>query len=163
MIDTRRLKQTKKISAEQAQARLENLCARAEHCSFEIEQKLRKWGIDESNSCRILENLKVHKFIDDKRYAAAFVNDKVKFARWGKQKIISALYAKKIDRSIILDVIDNIEEDEIELNLIEILRQKSKTITDVKTFQGRTKLFRFAISRGYSSEMISRIIRHHFA
>lgn len=44
---------------------------------------------------RIIDRLVVEKFIDEERYCRAFVNDKFRFAKWGKMKITQALYMKK--------------------------------------------------------------------
>ena len=41
------------------------------------------------------------KYIDDKRYAAAFANDKIKFSHWGKIKVAYALRQKNIPQQFI--------------------------------------------------------------
>ena len=47
--------QKKQITEQQALSKLTGLCARAEHCSGEMLDKLRQWRIDEEAQDRIME------------------------------------------------------------------------------------------------------------
>ncbi len=67
------------------------LCSRAEYCESQIEEKLRRWGADEEETARIIAKLIDEKYIDNERYCRAFVNDKFRYAHWGRMKIRQAL------------------------------------------------------------------------
>ena len=71
--------QKKQITEQQALSKLTGLCARAEHCSGEMLDKLRQWRIDEEAQARIMEYLIKNKFVDDERYTRFFINDKISF------------------------------------------------------------------------------------
>ncbi|HEX5112803.1 MAG TPA: RecX family transcriptional regulator, partial [Saprospiraceae bacterium] len=60
-------------------------CAKAEHCTQDVVSKLNAWKVDESEVESILEQLRNENFINDARYAKAYVNDKWKLDRWGKK------------------------------------------------------------------------------
>ena len=62
-------------------------CAKAEHCTQDVVAKLKSWGISGLESEEIIERLKKENFINDARYAKAYVNDKWKLDHWGKKKI----------------------------------------------------------------------------
>ena len=59
--------------------RLTTLCSQAEHCSWEMTEKMRKWGIDEAAQARIMAYLLKERFVDDTRYCRAFVREKIKY------------------------------------------------------------------------------------
>ena len=83
------------LTDEEALNRVASYCSTAEHCRAEINEKLQRWGIAYDTIARILDRLESEKFIDDERFCRAFVNDKFRFAKWGKMKIAQGLYMKK--------------------------------------------------------------------
>ena len=150
--------QRKPLTAERALVRAEELCVRAERSSGEIMKKLRQWGIPASEARDIVDSLIQRRFIDDRRFCRAFVRDKVNFARWGRRKIAIALYEKGLDRDISAEALADIDSETYESNLRHIIELKRRTLTEPDTFDGRTRLFRFAASRGFEPELIRRFI-----
>ena len=142
--------------------RLVELCARAEHCEFELRQKLYRWMVSASDADTIINSLKHRRFLDDQRFTRAFVRDKIQYARWGKRKIALALAAKRIERDTVAEALDDIDQSDYENNLAELLKAKARTIDDAKTYDGRTKLFRFAASRGFEPDLVAKYIRKLF-
>lgn len=149
----------KTISPQNALIRLEELCSRSEQCTGEARKKLFDWGISSSDAEKIVESLVKRRFIDDRRYCSAFVRDKLMFAHWGKRKIMLSLIQKRIGRDIINDTLDSIDENEYERILKKIVLTKARTIKDADTYEGRTRLFRFAVSRGFEPSLVAKTIR----
>lgn len=147
--------QRKPITPEMAQLRLEALCAASERSTFELQTKLRTWGLTPADSERIINSLISNRFVDDARFARAFVNDKFRFSGYGRIKIRILLSAKRIDRATIDEAIQSIDPDEYLEKLRHILKVKATHIPDFNTFEGRTKLFRFGLSRGFESTLVS--------
>ncbi len=152
-------KNKKPLSPDAARVRAEELCARAEHSSGEILDKLMRWGIAPSEARRIVDAMISTRFIDDARFARAFVNDKILFARWGKRKIALALYQKRVPRDIIDEALQEVDPDQYLAALQAVLAAKRRTIADPDTYEGRTKLFRHALSRGFESDLTARTIK----
>lgn len=146
------------ITPQNALTRLETLCARSEQCTHDIRQKLYKWGISSSDSGKIIKSLTDRKFIDDNRFAEAFVRDKFRFSKWGRLKIVQALSLKHIPRHIINDALELIDPDDYETTLISSISQKAKSIDMPDSFEGKTRLFRFMASRGFEPSLIIKII-----
>lgn len=148
------------VSPLKATERLEALCMRAERCTGELREKLRGWGVDSNDADKILQHLIDTRFVDDRRFAEAFVRDKVRIAHWGRIKVRHAMYIKRIEKSIIADAMSSIDDDEYYNILLNLLHTKVKVhphlLGDIK---GRTKLYRFAISRGFESELITRAVK----
>jgi regulatory protein len=152
------LKSRRPVSVEEAVARLESLCARAEHCTFELREKLWQWGIPAAEGEKIINQLKKTRYVDDARFARAFVNDKVRFARRGRLRIKQALEMKRIDAQIIADALDEIDQELYSLNLAYIIKQKAETIDDLSDINTRMKLLRFAVARGYEPSLAVKAI-----
>lgn len=153
------MKNAGQLTAAQALSRLEALCAKAEHSTGELRRKLFQWHIPKSEADRIIASLSERRFVDDRRFARAFVRDKIAFARWGRLKIRAALSAKGVSADIIREALDSIHEKEYVKTLASLIAAKSRTINDADTFEGRTRLFRYAVSRGFEAELVGRIIR----
>mgnify|MGYP001032491233 CR=1 FL=1 len=153
------LKQRRPITPEKALERLESLCARSEQASGELLRKLRSWGISGSKADEIISSLTDRRFVDDERFAGAFVRDKVRYARWGRRKIRQALYQKGIASEIISKALAEIDEDEYESVLAAILSAKARTAYDITTYEGRTQLYRHGLSRGFEPDLVARLLR----
>jgi regulatory protein len=139
--------------------RAAGLCSQTEYCSSEITEKLKRWGLLSEDINIIIEKLIIEKYIDDDRFARAYVKDKFKFNRWGRQKIIFMLQGKKIPSDIIKTACSEIEEDDYLERLEELLISKLKSIKSDNPFEKRNKLMRFAMSRGFEPELINKTLR----
>lgn len=150
----------KPITTQAALVKAEELCARAEHSSGEILEKLRRWGVPSERAGQIIDSLIDRRFIDDARFARAFVRDKLEYAGWGRRKIALHLCQKRVARSIINEALDEIDEDAYLRRLATLLARKAAQIGDeATTYEGRTRLFRWAASRGFEPDAISKAMR----
>lgn len=148
----------KEITEQQALSRLMALCARGEHSSGEMLQKMRLWGLADEVQARIMERLTKDRFVDDERFARAFVNDKIKYNQWGRRKIEQALWAKGVDRDVQQRVLDAVDDEEYIKVLRPLLRSKERSITARNEFERQMKLIRFAQSRGFSMAEIEKCL-----
>ena len=133
-------------------------CSTSERCLSEVREKLRNWGIEADGQERILKRLIDERFVDESRFAAAFVKDKFRFNQWGRIKIRIMLQQKKVDTHLIEDAMELINEEEYHDCLVSILIQKRKTLKDKDTMQLKAKLYRFAASRGFESDVIFKVV-----
>ena len=70
-------------------------CSKAEHCIDDVRQKLWTWKVPTEEHDDIINTLIDNNFINEQRYAEAFVKDKFRFNHWGRIKISLMLRAKK--------------------------------------------------------------------
>ncbi len=149
----------KQVQSEQeAFLRLATLCAQAEHCEKEIRDKMKRWELDEAIQEKVISHLRKERYIDDERYARAFVKDKIRYNKWGRKKIEQALWLKQIDQDIQQRVLDEIDESEYLNVLKNLLKQKRKTIKAESNYEFNQKLMRFALSRGFDFSIIRQCI-----
>ena len=79
-----KIERTKRTrTPEQALKALMRLASRAEKSSGDAMRLMAGWGVEPSQRRAVLEKLVGMKFIDDRRYAEAFVRDKMRFSGWG--------------------------------------------------------------------------------
>lgn len=148
----------KEITEQQALSKLMTLCARSEHSSGEMLQKLRLWNIDDEAQARIMARLIKEKFVDDERYTRAFVSDKIRYNQWGRRKIEQALWAKGVDKAIQQRILDETDENEYLAVLRPLLKSKARGISARNDFERQMKIIRFAQSRGFSMQQIEQCI-----
>jgi len=146
--------QRESITPDKALIRLEELCVRAEHCTSELQLKLRNWHIAKDAAEAIISSLQKRRFVDDARFAVSFVRDKYRYARWGRVRIRMQLRAKRIDPDIIEYAIAEIDEEEYLGILTSILKAKARTLPEAASYGSRAKLFRFAMNRGFEPSLI---------
>lgn len=149
----------KQITEENALARMETLCARSEHCTYEALSKLRGWGITGEAAERIVNALTDNRFIDDSRFARSYVNDRYRFSGHGRYKIRLALAAKRLPRDIIDSALEEIDPDIYRDNLRKLLRSRAARANGLDSFDGRTRLYRYGISRGYESGLVAEALK----
>jgi regulatory protein len=130
------------------------MCSKSETCSFDIHEKLKAWGLDEDNLLAVLSQLKEEKFIDDERFARAYVKDKFRFNHWGKQKIEFMLRSKRINPEILALAFDEIEDEGYADELLKLISDKLRTIKAKDKYDLRNKLMRFAMGKGFESGKI---------
>lgn len=132
-------------------------CARREYCTADIRRKaLQRLEFDAAGAEAVVSALLEQGFVDDRRYAAAFAREKSGLSGWGPVKIRTALLARQIPREVVLDALGEIDPDRASARLEKVLSVKWKTLCDDP--QGRLKLIRFALSRGYDYEPVKPLI-----
>ena len=83
---------------DEALAALMRLCARAEKSEGDARRLMRGWGVAEKDAEQVLGRLVRDRFIDDSRYAEAFVREKLRLSGWGEYKIRTALQRKGVSK-----------------------------------------------------------------
>ena len=148
----------KQKTEQEAYLTLAALCAQAEHCQWEMVEKMRKWEIPEEAQARIMERLVKERYVDDERFARAFAKDKVRYNKWGRRKVEQALWQKHIDEDIRKNVLNGIDDEEYLSVLRPLLKQKRKSIKAQNDYELNQKLMRFALGRGFTFDIIKQCI-----
>lgn len=127
-------------SSDKLYAKISRYCAYQERSSGEVRQKLRLLGADSNTAGKLLERLADDNFINEERFARAYVRGKFRINGWGRLKIKNGLRAKGVDENLIRTVLTQ------EIDAAEYADLLHKTVSEkgVKT----------AISRGFEPGMI---------
>ncbi|MCR4910440.1 MAG: RecX family transcriptional regulator [Bacteroidales bacterium] len=140
-------------AAKKLLGRLQNLCAKQECCSADMLQKaLKALDFDRAAAQEVVDALVKDKYVDDARYAAAFAREKASITGWGPIKIRYALAGKGIKGDTVDNALEEIDPGRADAKLRKLLENKWKTLREDP--QGKLKLIKFALSRGYEYESI---------
>ena len=145
-------------TAEQALASLMRLCARAERSSGDAMRLMATWLVPEADRQGVLQRLIKDRFIDDSRYAEAFVREKSNLSAWGEYKIRTALRCKGIADEIINSALQQMPAEQNLERLTERLKRKIRTIKYDTTYQLKTKLIRHALSLGFTMDDVLKCV-----
>lgn len=152
-------------SVERALESLMQSCARSERCISDIRRSLYRWRMNKEDYEPIIERLIREKFVDEERYAQAYVREKMNCSGWGRRKVELGLRAKGIPNGIIAEALKQIEPerqaDKLELMLYRrLLREQEKA---KETYDLRARLFRWATGRGYDYSDIQEVLERIMA
>ena len=137
--------------------RMMALCSRREYCRKDILKKvMTALDGDAAKAEEVVGKLVEERYVDDRRYAAAFARDKASIAGWGAAKIRYMLAAKGVDREIIASALEEVDVSRADARLEKLMENKARSLKDDP--QRRMKLLRFGVGRGYGYEEVSSMI-----
>ena len=148
----------KYISYQKALNKAMYLCSKAEKCKADIRKKLFDWKANPEEYDKIISELEKQKFIDEERYVKYYVRDKFEFNKWGKIKIRTMLFQKNIPGKLINSELKKIPEQKYLETLKYLIEQKRKSIKTEDVYREKSKLLRFAASKGFEADLILSIL-----
>ena len=129
-------------------------CARQECSRRDISTKLVGKGATAAEAREVVDRLVGEGFIDDARYARAFVADKFRFEHWGRVKISYMLHLKGLPDNVVDDALQQIDEAQYAETLKDFLEGKLRTVRAATPYALRQKVARAAISRGFEPDLV---------
>ncbi len=151
-------RERKPKSAQQALQSLMRLCARSEKSSGDALRLMQQWQVPQAERQGVLERLVKERFIDDGRYAEAYVREKSRLSGWGARKIAMQLRQKGVSQAIIDEALGQLDSN-VELpRLVEKLRRKIRTTKYTSDYELRGKLMRYALSLGFDYDIAQRAV-----
>lgn len=174
----------KSYTVKEAQKYLEHFCAYQERTHQEVEQKLYKMGMVQEARDAIILFLLQHDFLNEERYAKAFVSGKFRIKKWGRIKIKQVLKQKGVSAANITLGLDEIDEkdyletiqklqqaqfDKLKARLnpslsiekkysIEPLAKQDTTLSAQESFEVKQKVIRYLQQKGYELALIYEIM-----
>lgn len=145
---------------QEAFARLAALCARAEHSTGEMRQKMRRWQMDDDAQQEVIDALVDAHFVDDARYCRMYIDDKMKFNKWGPRKIEQGLALKGVPHHTIDEGMAQIPAQAFDDLLRPLLDAKARSVKAATPYERQRKLMAFAMGRGFTPDTIMRCIGH---
>lgn len=146
------------LTEAQAMNRAAALCSRSEQAPGDIRTKLRNWGLDSQSAEQVLHDLTEQGFLDEHRFARAFVKDRFAFNGWGKIKISYQLRLKGVPDDVIDEAMGAIDDEQYRQRLTELLRAKWRSVSDREPRAAWAAMMRFATSRGFETALASKCV-----
>ena len=136
----------------------ERYCSGAEHCCSEVKAMLERHKVEADDIALILKHLVKEGYVDEVRYADAFVHDKVRFAKWGRVKIAQALWQKRIPQDVADEALSHIDEDEYMAALKDVAKVKYRTVKGATEYERKMKAMKSVCSRGYEPALVRKVL-----
>jgi len=131
-------------------------CAYQERTQDEVKQRLKKWNVWGDEADEIIAELISMNYLSEERFAKTYAGGKFRVKNWGRMKIRQELNRRGLSTYSIEKGMNEIADEDYVSGLRELLSKKrdllSKTETD--PFKLKQKLARFALGKGYESELV---------
>ena len=119
---------------------------------------LERHKVEADDISRILKYLVKEGYVDESRYAAAFVHDKVRFAKWGRSKIAQALWQKRIPADVADEALSHIDEDEYLEALRDVVASRYRSVKGATEYERKMKTMKSVCGRGYEPALVRKVL-----
>jgi regulatory protein len=114
--------------------------------------------VSKQDADRVIDALLDEKYIDERRYAIAYANDKMRFSHWGRVKIRAMLRMQRIPDADIGEALDCIDERQYMDVLESVISAKRRSLGNDASYASRIKIIRFALQRGFEMHEIVKFV-----
>lgn len=152
----------KEISETEMYRKAASYCAEAERCIQDVAKKIERAGLSPEAAERIIARLLREGFINETRYCRSFVNDKLRFNKWGRIRIGAELRKKGVAAAASEPALQDIDETEYRQILFQLLKAKKQTTKGKDERDCYYKLLRFAAGRGFEPSLAGKCLRDLF-
>ncbi|MDO6595683.1 regulatory protein RecX [Oceanihabitans sp. 2_MG-2023] len=144
----------KTYSLDEAQKKLEFYCAYQERCHKEVVNKLTTMRMIPDAIDVIVVHLIQNNFLNEERFAKAFVLGKFRIKKWGKNRLQLELKRKDISKTIIGIALQEIEEADYLETFHALAEKKLETIRESNSYKKKKKLADYLLYRGWESALV---------
>lgn len=150
------------LTPEQAYVKIRFYCAYQERTHQEVKQKLFQYGISWDAINEILAKLIEAGFLNEERFARAFVGGKFRTKEWGRKKIEVELKKRGVSTYSIQKALrDEIDQADYEKTVHKLIKKKWKSLRGPgnTSYVKQAKTRQYLISRGFENDIISRNLK----
>jgi regulatory protein len=133
---------------------LEHYCSYQERCHKEVNQKLRDMNMIPQAMDLIIVHLMNTNFLNEERFAIAFVSGKFRIKKWGKYRITLELKRKGITKNLITSALKDISDSDYLQTFHELAEKKASTIKETSPQKKKKKLADYLLYRGWESHLV---------
>lgn len=149
----------KSYNLQQAREKINRYCAYQERSHLEVREKLSELGVYGDDADQLITDLITEGYLNEERFARAYVGGKFRIKKWGRLKIVRALEAKGVTKNCIRAGLLEIDEETYLKNLTELLEHRLQSDQSENVFIKRDKLSQHAVQKGYEPELVWDVLR----
>ena len=137
-------------------------CAYQERTQDEVRKRLQKWEVWGEEADEIIAELISQNYLSEERFAKTYAGGKFRMKNWGKMKIKQELHRRGLSEYSIQQGMKEIPEVSYLTGLKEVLIKKKAQLlrTETDKFKLKQKLVRFALGKGYESELVWKAVEN---
>ena len=141
-----------------ALVKAESYCAYQERSQQEVRNKLYDWGLWKDDVENVISELIQNNFLNEERFANAYVSGKFNIKKWGKIKIKQGLKLKKVPDKMIMKALNTIDYDEYLKVILAAAEKKAAVLTEKDKYKRKYKLMTYLLGKGFESNLISEVL-----
>ena len=144
----------KTYTVQEATKKLEHYCAYQERCHKEVVEKLRSMHMISKAIDVIVVHLIQHNFLNEARFAKAFVRGKFKFKAWGRRRLTFELKQKDVSKVNINQALADISDAEYIGVFNDLAEKKALSIKEPNVLKKKKKFTEYFLYRGWESHLV---------
>ena len=144
----------KTYTVKEATKKLEYYCAYQERCHQEVRQKLIGMYMIPEAIDVIVVHLLEHNFLNEERFAKAYVSGKFKFKGWGKRRLKMELERREISLFNINEALAEVSNEEYITFFNSLAEKKIDSIKESSVYKKRKKFIDYFLYRGWESHIV---------
>lgn len=149
-------------SVAEARVKIAAYCAYQERCQEEVRTKLAEKGLFGDQAEELISHLIEEGFMNEERFAQAFVRGKFNLKKWGRNKITQELKLRKVSPNCIKSGMKEIDPEEYWQMLLRLVEKKSGFVKDPDQFKKKYKIQQYLIGRGFESDLVQSAVETVF-
>lgn len=134
-------------------------CAYQERTQAQVRDKLKEWQLWDDAIDELIIQLSKEGFINEERFAKAFVLGKFKQLKWGRIKIKYELQKHALSDYCIKKGLQEIDADEYIHTLQKLALQKWRSYTEKSTLIKKLKVKKFLVSKGFEADLAEDVLQ----
>lgn len=148
------MESTKTYTVEEAKKTLENYCVYQERCHSEVREKLKKMRMIPQAIDLVIVHLIEHDFLNESRFAKAFVSGKFRIKKWGKNRIKLELKKRDISSYNINKALNEISDLEYLETFHNLAEKKINSTRETNVLKKKKKVADYLLYRGWESHLV---------
>ncbi len=143
------------ISEKELLHKMKLWCDRQERCHSELRTKLYKEGLYGNQVEEFIAMLISENYINESRFAQAYVSGKFRIKRWGRNKITQQLNLKRVSPYCIKEGLKEIDEEEYEKTVSQLIDKKKHDYRSEKNpYLLKNKIAKYVMTRGFEGDLV---------
>ena len=142
--------------------KLKKYCAYQERCQMEVRKKAYSYGLSSEEAESVITHLIRENFLNEQRFAEAYVRGKYKFKRWGRKKLELELKSRQVTSYCIKKGMAQIEPAIYFSNLVHLTEKRLPLTKGKNQAIIKQKLFRHLLGKGYEGNLIEEVFNDLF-
>lgn len=144
---------------EKAYMKLKHYCGYQDRCHQEVKEKLYSLKLNKATVEQLLSRLIEEDYLNEERYAKAFVGGHFRQKQWGKVKIAYSLKQKRVSEYNIRKAMNEIPDEEYHALAEKLVKAKWNSLKKDQYIHRVVKTKAFLQQRGFEPALVQSIIQ----
>lgn len=138
--------------------KMRKYCLYTDRCHKDVRTKLIKDKVYGDELEQIIGVLIEEGFLDEERFARAFVKGKFKQNKWGKKRILIELKKRSISPYCIRKGFEEISDEDYLKNVQRLWDKKFEQVKESDPYKKKQKVLNYLIGKGYEYEVVKEVM-----